>query len=294
MEFHQLRTFYFVATYLNFSKAAEKVSLSQPAVSRQIEALEKYYELPLFYRAGRKVELTDAGRRLLQYAERILALAEEADTALKSLKSLDSGELTVGAGTTFGNYVLSPLLMKFKNRYPKIQVKLKIEKTSVILDELRNGLIDTAVIAKTLNHPEFYIHHLASDDIILAVPYSSSIQESIELNQLSEETFFLRTAGSHTRECVDQFFQENNFQPKNIMEFDTNEAIKQSIINGYGIGMLSKSTLQTEIQHHMIRAIKMKQNCSREFITIHPKSMFPTPATLIFHSFLRKNMQRFL
>jgi DNA-binding transcriptional LysR family regulator len=295
MELYQLKTFYYVASLLNFSKAAEKLALTQPAVSRQIESLENHFGLPLFYRARSKVKLTDAGRHLLRYAERLLALSEETEKAMFALKNLEDGELIVGAGTTIGNYVISPLLVEFKKLYPNIRVTLKISPTSIIIDAMKNGIIDVAIVAKDFEYPDFYFQPLIRDELLLVVDKHHPLcnAENLSLTDLSNENFFLRPQGSHTREFVDHLFASQKFSPQNIFEFDTNEAIKQAIMKGLGIGFLSAFTVRTEIEHKLLFPIRTDCIYDREFSIIHPKSNCLSPATLQFSSFLKKNIGRF-
>lgn len=296
MDLHQLKTFYHVANLLNFSKAAQKVSLSQPAVSRQIESLEKYFGLDLFYRISKKIELTDAGRRLLQYTEQLLSLAEQTEKAMNSLKNIDEGQLTIGAGTTVGNYVLSPLVLEFSKRYPNIKTKLIIAKTSEIIGNIKEGLIDTAVIAKSANHPEFYYQPIFRDDITLLSSPSNyqSISHAETLSDLSNEVFLLREQGSNTRECIDLLMEKHHFKPKKIIELGTNEAIKHSILKNYGIGFLSSFTAQLEIDHKLLLSVKLKEECTREFSTINQKGKYSSPIMLIFSSFLKKNIHSYI
>ncbi|OIJ13828.1 hypothetical protein BKP35_08610 [Anaerobacillus arseniciselenatis] len=293
MDLHQLKTFYYVANLLNFSKAAEKVSLSQPAVSRQIESLEKYFGLDLFYRIGKKIELTDAGRRLLQYTEQILSVAEQTEKAMNSLKNLDEGEIVIGAGTTVGNYVLSPLILEFNKRYPNIETKLVIEKTSAIIEKIKDGSIDTAIIAKSLNHPEFFYQPIFRDELIPLAPNNYYQNEEVTIENLSNEVFLLREQGSNTRERIDQLMEKHHFKPKKIIELSTNEAIKHSILKGYGIGFLSKFTVQLEIDHKLLFPVKLKEECTREFSTISQKGKYSSPIMLIFNSFLKKNIHSY-
>ncbi|PLR84905.1 hypothetical protein CVD25_13530 [Bacillus canaveralius] len=294
MEFHQLKTFYYVAIYLNFSKAAEKISLSQPAVSRQIEVLESHYKLPLFNRAGRKVELTDAGRRLLQYAEQILLLAEETEKAMHSLNNLEAGEINLGSGTTIGNYLLPSLVVEFQQKYPNIIINLMIDKTDSIIEKLKKGDLDVAIVAKTMSYPEFNYKALLNDEIILigGSGYENNSNDIKYLKQLSNETFLLRRQGSNTRENTDSFFKEHNFSPNRIIEFDTNEAIKQAIIKGYGIGFLSKHVTKYEVDLKLLEPFQLKDRCKRNFSLIFPKGKFTSPILLIFSSFLKKNIYK--
>ncbi len=294
MEFHQLKTFYAVATHLNFTKAAEELSLSQPAVSRQIEALENYYKLPLFYRTKKKVELTDAGRQLLKYAIQIISLTDQADKALSSLTNLEIGELNVGCGTTIGTYIITNLVIDFQKKYPNIKVKLMIHNTSTIIEELMDNKIDIAIVAKRFYDPKFNFQPFLQDHInaYCSMEQKEKFKNIHSITELKNETLLLRESGSHTRECIEQQSNILDFSP-NIFELNTNEAIKQAILNNSGIGFLSSTTVRVELKHNLLYKIPLTDKCKREFSIISPKGKYVSPIMLIFNSFLTKNIRRF-
>ncbi|MBB6451774.1 DNA-binding transcriptional LysR family regulator [Salirhabdus euzebyi] len=295
MEFNQLKTFYSVATHLNFTKAAEELSLSQPAVSRQIDALENYYEVPLFYRTKKKVELTDAGRQLLKYAVQIISMADQADKALTSLSNLESGELIVGCGTTIGTYVITNLVIDFQKKHPSIKVKLIIDNTSNIIDKLENNKIDLAIIAKRFDDSKFNYQPLFQDKInaYCSVEQKEKYKNLTSVTELNAETILLREIGSHTRECVEKQLNNIDYSKNNIVELSTNEAIKQAILNSNGIGFLSSTTVHIELKHHLLYEIPLQEKCQREFSVISPKGKYTSPIMLIFSSFLTKNIRKF-
>ncbi|GAM12225.1 LysR family transcriptional regulator [Mesobacillus selenatarsenatis] len=290
MDFHQLKSFYYVANYLNFSKAAEKVSLSQPAVSRQIEALEVYYKLSLFTRSGRKVELTDAGRRLLQYTEKILLLTEETDKAMTALTNLETGEIKVGACTTVGNYIMPPLIIDFQNKYENIKVDLVIDQTDIILEKLKKGKLDVAIAAKANNDPEFNYKAILKDELVLVAGKGARMDGISSIHQLKNQAFFLRKKGSNTREHIDQLFELNEFRPTKVFEFDTNEAILQSIKKSRGIGFLPQHVLHDELESGQLEGYEIQEKSHRSFSIISPKEKFISPSLLILSNYIKKNI----
>ncbi|MDG5787260.1 LysR family transcriptional regulator [Evansella sp. AB-P1] len=292
MDLHQLKTFYYVATLLNFSKAAQKVSLSQPAVSRQMEALENYFGLDLFYRINKKIELTDAGRRLLKYTEEMLMLEEKTKRDMESIKSIDSGEIVIGAGTSIGNYFLSPLIMDFSCQFPKINCKLIIDNTSTILEKLRNGIIDIAIVAEPTFDPNYFYEALVHDEIILLSTNKEryKFEKLSSVHELNNEVFILRNYGSNTRKCINNLFEKLQFVPLKIVEFSSNEAIKQAVINGNGIGALSKITVQLELQSKVIFPIPVKEQCKRQFFLVNHKGKYMSPIILKFKDFIMERI----
>ncbi|ADU28532.1 LysR family transcriptional regulator [Evansella cellulosilytica] len=294
MELHQLRSFYYVATYLNFSRAAEKLLVSQPAVSRQIEALERLYGLPLFYRSKKKVELTPAGRELLTYAKKMMTLAEDAKEALLTLKNGDSGELHVGCGTTIGNFAITALVVHFQKKYPNIHIHLDIDNTDTIINKLNERKLDVAIIAKDVDREAFNVDSLFQDNIHLVclAEEMQKYKQSQSLDQLENETYILRKRGSHTRECVDEYFKTMNFQPQNIIEVNNNEAIKQAVIQKLGVGFLSSITYKIEREHQILRQIRLQKPSKREFSFIYPKGKYYSTVMEMFHTFLKDNMSK--
>ncbi|WP_174732205.1 LysR family transcriptional regulator [Mesobacillus harenae] len=295
MEFHQLKTFYYVATHLNFSKAAEQLSLSQPAVSRQIEALERYFGLPLFYRSKKRVELTDGGRKLMTYAVQIISLSNQAEKALVSLKDLESGELTIGCGTTIGDFVLSSLVIEFQKKFPNIKVNLINEKTSYIIEKLNESKIDLAIVGKKFNDSRFTFQTLFQDKIGIycSIDLKETYSDKNTLDALRNQTFFMREEGSHTRECVESFLSEEDRSLHTFYELGTNEAIKQAILNKHGIGFLSSLVVRTEVKHHLMYKLPIEKECKREFSVISPKGKYISPIVLIFTSFLMKTIKKY-
>ncbi|KHF41194.1 LysR family transcriptional regulator [Halalkalibacter okhensis] len=295
MEFHQLKTFYSVATHLNFTKAAEELSLSQPAVSRQIDALEKYYELPLFYRTKKKVELTDAGRQLLKYAVQIISLANQAEKAMASLNDLESGELYIGCGTTIGNFVITNLVINFQKKFPNIKIHLLIDNTSEIINKLNENKIDLAIVAKNIDDSKFNYQPLFQDSIhaFCAIEQKEKYKDVHSIFELKEDTLFIRSKGSHSRECIEDQFNKVQFTPNNLFELGTNEAIKHAVLHGHGVGFLSSSTVRVELKHNLLYQIPLLDHCNREFHMITPKGKYASPIMLIFTSFIKKNIQRY-
>lgn len=295
MEFHQLKTFYSVATHLNFTKAAEELSLSQPAVSRQINSLEKHYKFRLFYRTKKKVELTDEGRHLLKYAIQIITLADQAEKALCSLKDLESGELYVGCGTTIGNFVISNLIINFQKKFPNIKINLLIENTTNIIDKLNNNKIDLAIVAKKTDDSKFNYQPLFQDSIhaYCSIEQKEKYKDIHSLFELQDDNLLIRSKGSHSRECVEEHFSKVNFFPKNQFELGTNEAIKQAILHGHGVGFLSLTTVSIELKHNLLYKLPLIDVCNREFQIITPKGKYASPIMLIFTSFIKKNIQRY-
>lgn len=287
----QLQTFYRVARLMNFSRAAEELSLSQSTVSRHIEALEREYGMELFARAGRGAALTEAGVRLLDYAERILHLNTEAARALAELKSLDSGHLAVGASTTPGNYLLGPVVAAYQERYPGIQLRLDIGDSQSVLRLVEQDVVDVAVLALPADASGLKIEPCVEDELVLvaAAGHPLASRPVVTLAELTGTRFFVREPGSHTRLTVESHFQARAFQPHPVSELGSTEAIKRVVTAGGGVAFLSRFAVAPEIRAGLLASPGGPEcRIRRQFVLAYPKGQRRAPAVLAFTALMRK------
>ncbi len=292
MDFQQINTFYHVARRLNFTRASEDLKLSQPAVSRQIEALEGDIGLPLFHRSHRTIALTEAGLILYRQAEQILALVDQTRSAIESLKNLESGSLSIGCSSTIGNYVLPRTILEFSQKYPGIQLDVHIDCTEVVLRSAEEGTTDIVIIAGPVETNTLYMEPFLSDEIVLVMSRDHPLgkSEQLTLDALLGYPLLIRPAGSHSRKTVLEHFERIGWKPKLFVEMDTTEAIKQVILSGDGVAFMSKYAVWSERACGMIRVIDQAPfKISRSFFIATPKSLTPSAALLTFKSFIQKN-----
>jgi DNA-binding transcriptional LysR family regulator len=290
VDFYQLNTFYQVAVHKNFTRAAKYLSISQPAVSRQIEALEQSVDLTLFHRVGRNIELTDAGKTLFAMTEQILSLVRKTMSMMEEMKNLETGSLVVGASTTIGNYFLAPIVMNFMNRYPGIKVKLEIKSTSEIHDRISRNLLDIAVIPEFTGSSALKQERFIQDDFVLIVPknHPLKLKKDVKLEDIKNEKIIIRGPGSNTRKTIEEHFQKYKIFFPSLVELDSTEAIKQAVIAGAGISFLPKRTVELEMRLDIIEVLDgFDFNPSREFFIVHHKDNYPSPVVKVFISFLR-------
>ncbi|UOF90883.1 LysR family transcriptional regulator [Fodinisporobacter ferrooxydans] len=292
MDFYQLNTFYHVAQRLNFTRAAEDLNMSQSAVSRQIEALEKNLGLPLFNRIGRSVSLTEAGYVLYKQCEQILRLVEGTQAAIETLKNLESGSLRVGCSSTVGNYILPSVVLKFIRKYPGIQIHVNIDCTKHMLERAEAGDVDIAIIAGPIESNVLYVEPFLKDEIVLAMGKNHPLvgEDDILFDSLSQYPILVRSEGSHSRKTILQHFARIGWDTISTVEFDTTEAIKQAIIAGPAIGFLSKFSIHHEVQCGLMSMYDHEPYAiHRNFYIVSHKGKHPSPAMLAFKTFLRKH-----
>ncbi|MDP1593087.1 MAG: LysR family transcriptional regulator [Gallionella sp.] len=245
----QLQVFEKVAIHLNYSRAAEELYLSQPAVSMQIKQLEGHIGLPLFEQMGKKVFLTEAGRELFHYARSISQQLSEMEAVFDDMKGLGQGKFTLSVVNT-ANYFTPQLLAKFCHRHPNINVILQVANRDAVLKQLADNSTDLAIMGQPpegldLNAELFLDNPL----VVIADPgHPLARLKNIKFAQLANETFMSREKGSGTRSAMERVFDLHQIQPHISMEMETNEAIKQAVRAGMGLGILSLHSIELELE----------------------------------------------
>lgn len=291
MELTQLRAFHEIAKSGSFSKGAEKLNITQPALSRQIESLEKSVGISLFNRHSRGVYLTEAGRRLFEYVEQMLRLADEAERTLQEIQGLETGKLIIGACTTVGNYLLPGHLATFLMLHPKIEASLDLSKSDEIVDRVMNKEFDLAFIAGIPNLPGLCIEPITEDEILFLTHPGHPLCEnaSFDPQLLAGEVFILREIGSATRQALDSILRRIQVKPSRVVTLGDTEAVKRAVMAGMGVTFLSKYAVGLELQSGLLCAPDVPElKSTRQMLCIYPKGVHLSPAALAFLSYLKK------
>jgi DNA-binding transcriptional LysR family regulator len=260
LNFNHLVIFQKVAEKGHFTRAAEELLISQPAVSKQVHELEKTLQQPLFTRVGQKVYLTEAGEVLADYANRIVALASEAELALQELHGLERGHLTVGASTTIGTYLLPDLLGRYKTEYPEIEIFIDVANTEVIQQDVRTHKLEIGLLEGDVLHPDLEYRAWQPDELVLiAAPHSEYGRKGhVALKELFSPHFPLisREPGSSMRAILENAFARHGVAaPPPSMELGSLEAIKRTVAAGIGYAFVSKSIIQHELASGLLRQV---------------------------------------
>lgn len=288
---HQLGVFRTVARHQSFSRAAEELYISQPAVSAHVRELERLYGVELFEQVGRRVRLTEGGRLLEEYADRILALVEESRRALDEIKGLARGHLTVGASTIPGTYFLPVALGRFKNECPGVTVELRIGDTRQVMGMLRRGEVELAVVGEHDEDRTFQRRLYRADELVLIVgPGHRWAQDGLEdLRELMAEPFILRERGSSTREIAETLLRGHGIEPRVTMEWESTEAIKKAVEAGLGISILSDRAVTLEVSQGLLHPIRHPMlACRRQFYIVSHRDRRPAPAAQAFQTLLEQ------
>lgn len=245
----QLQVFEAAARLGGYTRAAEALHLSQPAVSMQIRQLEGQAGMPLFDQIGKKLHLTDAGRTLYSHAQSILAQVHEAQLELEEMRGVRRGQLNITIAST-ANYFAPRLLAAFCQRHPEVKVSLDVSNREHILELLHETDKDLAIMGRPPEPSDLMAHPFMDNPlVVIAAPSHPLAQASnIPLTRLNQEAFISREIGSGTRIAVERFFDEAGTRLTTAMEMSSNEAIKQAVQAGLGLGVVSVHTLEMELE----------------------------------------------
>ena len=275
----RLQVFYTVAKQLSFTKAAELLYMTQPAVTFQVKQLEEHFNTRLFERSHSKITLTPAGEVAMEYAERILNLSSEMDTRLGELTGQISGTLLVGASTTIAEYMLPRLLGDFKAQYPNVHARLMVANSESIEAKIADHTLDVGLIEAPSHHPQLMSHVCCEDELVAICSPKHPVAQhaSITPVQLAELPYVSRESGSGTREVMDDYFRKNGVQPEDlhiVMELGSREAIKGAVEAGLGIAIVSRATIQKETKLGDLIAIPLEPRLYRPLSMVNAKEKF--------------------
>ena len=245
----QLKVFESVARHLSFSRAAEELHLTQPAVSMQVKQLEEQAGLPLTEMIGKKVFLTQAGEEVARHARLIAQQLREAGEAIDALKGVRGGTLSLGVIST-AKYFAPRLLAEYRRRQPGIELRLGVYNRATVLRKLSENEIDLAIMGQPPNDFPTVAEAFADHPlVIIAAPdHPLARKKKIDPVLLNEETFLIREPGSGTRATMERYFAEAGVVPRHRMELVSNEALKQAVMAGLGLAFISAHTVSLECE----------------------------------------------
>lgn len=292
--FRQLQVFSSVARNLSHSRAAEELHLSQPAVSMQIKQLEQSIGLPLFEQVGKQIHLTEAGRELVIYSRNIAQQLEEMEGVFQEMKGLERGSLNISVVST-ANYFMPQLLAKFIQLHPKIHVGLHVANRDAVIRQLTENVADLAIMGQPPEGAEMVAQSFMQNPlVVIAAPTHPLLKISnIKPAQLARETFLLREQGSGTRDVMERFFASHHLAMPSNMEMDTNEAIKQSVQAGMGLGIISLHSIELELETRRLAILDVAHfPIMRHWHIVHRANKRLSTAGRAFKQFLLTEAER--
>ncbi|MCL4371380.1 MAG: LysR substrate-binding domain-containing protein [Chloroflexi bacterium] len=290
MNLYRLRIFLAVARRLSYSRAAEDLFISQPAVSRHVAALEKELGIQLFGQSGNKVLLTEMGRLVHGYAQKLFDVEEELTAALAETANLERGRLRLGASSTPGIYLLPPVVAAFQERYPAVEVSLLVANSQEVEARVLAGELDLGFVGASFQ-PGLQVLPYARDRLlIVATPsHPAASEAAIPLERLFSERFLLRERGSGTRSVLEEEFERRGFRPSRTLELAGCEAVKRGAMAGLGVAAVSEYSVDIELRQGLLKVLRVVGLLlERQISTISHKDVRPSAAALAFTALARK------
>lgn len=293
----RLQVFYTVARHLSFTKAAEQLFMTQPAVTFQIKQLEEQFNARLFERSHGKIALTPAGRLVMEYAGRILGLSEEMETRVAELNGTMSGPLLLGASTTIAEFILPRILGEFKVEHPQVHAHLTVGNSEMIESRVADHALDLGLIESPSHLPALATEVCCEDELVLICqPVHRFVKAAaVKAQDLAGEPFVSRELGSGTREFMDQYLRSCDVAPEDlnvVMELGSPEAIKGVVETGLGVSIVSHATVVKELKLGTLAAVRLAPRLIRTFSIVQSREKFRSRLLTTFIEFAGARMRR--
>jgi DNA-binding transcriptional LysR family regulator len=287
---HALAIFVAVIDHGTMTAAAEAEGISQPAITAQVQSLERYFGTTLLARAGRRVEPTQAGLRVASYARRVLSLVDEMRQSVADLEGLSSGKLVIGASSTVGEQFLPVYLGRFHAAHPGIELEVRIGNTGEITRLVVERTLDFAFVGRRPAHSELEELPFFSDEVVAFVAPGDPLlrKAPIPAAALNGRLLVLRERGSATRDLALECLARAGCAPAHLIELGSNEAVKRAVEAGLGIGLLSTHTIEAERLAGLLQDLPIQAwKCERSFWLIRRRDRSATRAEQAFLALLR-------
>lgn len=275
----RLQVFHAVARHLSFTKAAEALFMTQPAVTFQIKQLEEQFNARLFERGHGQISLTDSGQMVFEYAERILDLATEMEVRLKDANGQMAGPLLIGASMTIADYLLPQVLGAFNVSYPSVAPRLLVGNSETVQQQVAEHRLDIGFIEGDSLLPSLITEFVCEDELLVVCAPSHPLakRDRITPELLIQHAYMSREPGSGTREVVDNYLQRSGvaadlLQP--VMELGSPEALKGLVSTGSGFTIMSRSTVVKEVRMGLLVGIPLTPRLVRNLALVYSKQKF--------------------
>jgi len=284
----QLAVLEAVARNLSFTKAAEELHLTQPAVSMQIKQIEESIGLPLFEQVGKRVFLTEAGQEMFNYSRSIQQQLAEAEAIIEDLKGVKRGTLTIAVAST-ANYFAPRILAAFKATYDKVTFSLDVTNRKGLLSHLDNNDTDLVIMGRPPANMEVEAEFFMENPLVAIAPANHPLVgvRNIPIVTLLKETFIIREQGSGTRNAIERFFSDHGFEITTSLSMSSNEAIKQAVQAGLGLGIVSIHTLEMELELKRLELLDVESfPILRSWYVVHRKGKRLSPVAQAFKDYV--------
>lgn len=292
----RLQVFHAVAKHLSFTKAADALFMTQPAVTFQIKQLEEQFNTRLFERRHGSISLTPAGELVLSYAEKILALSDEMETRVGEMTGEMHGPLLVGASTTIAEFMLPRILSEFNALYPQVRARLFVANSARIESEIADHALDVGLIDVPAKITGLTSLICCEDEllVICAPDYPLADMPAVTPKVLADYEFISREPGSATREVTDTYFRAHKISPEKLktqMELGSPAALKGVVLTGLGFAIVSRVVVEKELELGTLVAIPLKPPLKRSLYLAYPQDRFQSRLTKTFIDFAKRKLK---
>ena len=292
----RLQVFYTVAKQLSFTKAAEQLFMTQPAVTFQVKQLEEHFNTRLFERHHGKIVLTSVGRLVMDYAERILALTDEMDRRIADLTGATAGPLLLGASTTIAEFILPQILGEFKARHPEVQAHMSVANSETIVNRVADQTIDLGLIESPSYLPSLENQVCCDDELVMICGPGHPLAQrtTVRASDVAAVPMVRREPGSGTREFTDNYLQQSGVAPDDlnvVMELGSPEAMKGVVESGIAVAIVSRATIVKELKLGTLVAIPFAPRLIRTLSIVYPKEKFRSRLLTTFVDFAMTRMR---
>lgn len=275
----RLQVFYTVAKVLSFTKAAETLHMTQPAVTFQVKQLEEFFNTRLFDRTHNKITLTDTGKVVYDYSEKILDYYEKMNNEVRELTGEVTGSLLIGASTTIAEYMLPSLLGAFKKQFEDVNIRLQVGNTDAIVAMVENNMIDLGVVEAPVFNKNLEVEVCRLDEMVLIVPDGHALanRDKVSVEDVRKYRYISREEGSGSRSVIDNYIREQGMSYSDlnvVMELGSPEAVKLAVESDVGVAIVSRTTLAKELKLGTIKAIPLDPPLNRPFSHVRQKHKF--------------------
>jgi DNA-binding transcriptional LysR family regulator len=291
----RLQVFHAVARHLSFTRAAEALFMTQPAVTFQIRQLEEHFNARLFDRAQGRIALTAAGAVALEYSTRILALSAELETRMKELSGQLAGPLLIGASTTIADFLLPQVLGEFKSRYPGIVPRLIVANSEIVQDRVAERTLDLGFIEGDSHLPTLVTDICCEDElqVVCAPSHPLARLASALPKSLTEHAYVSRELGSGTREVIDRYLHAAGVSPDSLsvfLELGSPEALKELAATGLAFAIMSRASVAKEIRLGELVHVPLAPPLVRNLSVVYPKERIQSRMVDSFVQFAKERL----
>ena len=278
----RLKIFHTVARLLNFTKAGEQLHMTQPAVTFQIRQLEDQFNTRLFDRTHNKVTLTEAGKQVYMYADRILKLYDDMNHSITEMTGDVSGGVSLGASTTIAEYMLPLLIGEFKAKFPEVNISLKESNSEDIIAMVENNVVDLAIVEGSVNNKNLIVEQCRVDQLVVIMPNNHVLakETTLHVKDILGHPFICRESGSGTQEAIRNYVESQN--PSALLnvcfELSSPEAIKGAVEAGMGISIVSRASIDKELRLGTLTAVELSPKLERPFSFVRQRYKFKSRA----------------